>query len=93
MPGLTENMNPKIIQPPNNSRYPLLWGNDTNQIVQALTEAVKPYKRLAIFTDNGPTGMGLANSFKEAFEKDGVKVLMTEAGPRPGATDATAQVL
>ena len=58
---------------------------------QALTEAVKPYKRLAIFTDNGPTGMGLANSFKEAFEKSGVKVLMMEAVD-VGATDATAQV-
>jgi branched-chain amino acid transport system substrate-binding protein len=90
VPGLTENMNPKIIQPPNNS-YIFLTGNDTNQIADALTEAVKPYKRLAIFTDNGPTGMGLANSFKEAFEKDGVKVLMMEAVD-VGATDATAQV-
>ncbi len=90
VPGLTENMNPKIIQPPSNS-YIFLTGTDTNQIVEALTAAVKPYKRLAIFTDNGPTGMGLANSFKDAFEKDGVKVMMTEAVD-VGATDATAQV-
>jgi branched-chain amino acid transport system substrate-binding protein len=90
VPGLTENMNPKIIQPPNNS-YIFLTGNDTNQIAQVLTEAVKPYKRLAIFTDNSPTGMGLANSFKDVFEKDGVKVMMMEAVD-VGATDATAQV-
>jgi branched-chain amino acid transport system substrate-binding protein len=90
VPGLTENMNPKIIQPPNNS-YIFLTGNDTNQIADVLTAAVKPYKRLAIFTDNSPTGTGLANSFKEVFEKDGVKVMMTEAVD-VGATDATAQV-
>ena len=90
VPGLNANLNPKIVQPPNNT-YIFSIGNDTSQIVQALTEAVKPYKRLAIFTDNGPTGMGLANSYKDAFEKAGVKVLMMEAVD-VGATDATAQV-
>ena len=90
IPGFTANMNPKIIQPPSNT-FIFSVGNDTNQIVKALTEAVKPYKRLAIFTDNGPTGMGLANSYKDAFEKSGTKVLMVEAVD-VGATDATAQV-
>jgi branched-chain amino acid transport system substrate-binding protein len=90
IPGFTSNMNPMIVQPPNNA-YIFSAGNDTNQIVQALTEAVKPYKRLAIFTDNGATGMGLANSYKEAFEKSGIKVLMIEAVD-VGATDANAQV-
>jgi branched-chain amino acid transport system substrate-binding protein len=90
VPGFTANMNPKIVQPPNNT-YIFSVGNDTIQIVQALTEAVKPYKRLAIFTDNGATGMGLANAYKEAFEKSGTKVLMMESVD-VGATDATAQV-
>jgi branched-chain amino acid transport system substrate-binding protein len=90
VPGFNANMNPKIIQPPNNS-FIFGIGNDTIQITAALTEAVRSYKRLAIFTDNGPTGMGLANSYKEAFEKSGTTVLMVEAVD-VGATDATAQV-
>jgi branched-chain amino acid transport system substrate-binding protein len=90
VPGLTANLNPKIVEPPNNT-YIFSIGNDSNQIVEALTEAVKPYKRLAIFTDNSPTGMGLADSYKSAFEKAGIKVLMVEAVD-VGATDATAIV-
>ena len=90
VPGICANMDDKIVQPPNNN-YIFSIGNDTTQIVQALTEAVKPYQRVAIFTDNGPTGMGLAKSFDEAFKNAGVNVIGIESVD-VGATDATALV-
>lgn len=90
VPGITANQNPEIHEPPNNS-YIFSIGTDSNHIVEGLTKAVMPYKRLAIFTDNSPTGMGIANSTKRAFEKAGVNVLMLEAVD-VGATDATAIV-
>lgn len=90
VPAVCANLNAKIVQPPNN-KFIFSIGNNTVQIAQALTEAVKPYKRVAIFTDNGPTGMGIARSFEGAFKKAGVNIIGIESVD-VGATDATALV-
>jgi branched-chain amino acid transport system substrate-binding protein len=90
VPGvIATNLNDKITQPPNQT-FIFNFANTTSQIVKFLTEALKPYKRIAVFGDNSPTGTALANAYKNAFSAAGINVVDTEFVD-VGATDATAQ--
>jgi branched-chain amino acid transport system substrate-binding protein len=91
IPGMNStNLNPKVYMPPYNS-YIFVIGVDAVQVVKALVESLRPYKRVAIFTDNSPTGAGLGETYKNSFGKAGINIIMVEAVD-VGATDATAQV-
>jgi branched-chain amino acid transport system substrate-binding protein len=89
VPGvIATNLNDKITQPPNQT-FIFNFANTTSQIVKFLTDALKPYKRIAVFGDNSPTGTALANAYKNAFTAAGLNVVDVEFVD-VGATDATA---
>ena len=90
VPGvIATNLNDKITQPPNET-FIFNFANTTSQVVKFLTDVMKPYKRIAVFGDNSPTGTALANAYKNALVGAGLNVVDTEFVD-VGATDATAQ--
>jgi branched-chain amino acid transport system substrate-binding protein len=75
------------------------WSFNASQseliVTQRLVELCKgrEYKKILVFPGNWPLALGLADSFKELGEKDGLTVIVSKETHKPSDIDMTPQLI